>query len=68
MIWNESINDIYLELFVKIQDMELINFKHFTYLGVRVIYKRFTIGDKEIENMIRCARNTFSQHRKMLQN
>lgn len=48
--WNESSEGTDPESGVKIQDLILINTKHYKYLGVWMGYKKFSIGEKKICN------------------
>lgn len=43
--------------------MELINSKHFKYIGAWFSYKKFKTRDKEIEARIGCASRSFAQHK-----
>lgn len=40
--------------------MQLVNTKYFKYIGVRIIYKDFSIVDKEIDHRIGGARGSFT--------
>lgn len=48
-VLNKCSDGTYTKSISRIQDVELINIKHFSYLFVGISYNNFTIGDKEIE-------------------
>lgn len=52
---------------MNIQYVEVIDIKHLKYICVCIIYKRFSIEDKAIENRIVCDRDIFAEYRKLLQ-
>lgn len=50
--WNQRSDGAYTKFIIKIQDVILINTKHFKYLSVWI---KFSVGDKDTEHRIGCA-------------
>lgn len=48
------------EPIAKIQEVEIVNTKHFRYLSVWISYNKLRIREKEIENKIGCARGSYA--------
>lgn len=70
ILWNgNESNDVTCpESIIKLQNVELIHYKHFKYLGLRITYNKCRIMNDEIEPRLYCATGSFLQYFKVPQN